>query len=108
MCNTGRAGRQGRQAGQAGYKASYWQAGVLWQRMPACLPACLPACMWHSPQAFSLSCSSMAFSPVAPEVDWMMSQVSWSAANLQDRRAGGGRAGSGSESESGGAGGRWQ
>ena len=41
MCNTGRAGRQGRQAGQAGYKASYWQAGVLWQRMPACLPACL-------------------------------------------------------------------
>ena len=76
--------RQGRQAGQAGYKASSWQAGVLWQRRHACLPAC----MWHSPQAFSLSCSSMAFSPVAPEVDWMMSQVSWSAANLQDRRAG--------------------
>jgi hypothetical protein len=81
MCNTGRAGRQGRQATRQaiGKQAYCGSAGM---------PACLPACMWHSPQAFSLSCSSMAFSPVAPEVDWMMSQVSWSAANLQDRRAG--------------------
>ena len=54
------------------------------------------ACTCHSPQAFSLSCSSMAFSPVAPEVDWMISQVSWSAANLQGRTSG--QAGAASES----------